>query len=238
MEKIKLVCIPYAGGSAQIFYKWRKHLNSHIELIPVELTGRGKRFLEPYYSSIQDAVNDIYKIVKPQIQNSNYAIFGHSLGSILAYELIYLLKNNGIHNPIHVFFSGRYPPHIHRHKALIHNSPNEIFKKEIFKLGGTPLELLENDELYEIFMPILRSDYKIVETYNYTKKSCKFDFDISVFSGFKDNEVEQSDLQEWKYYTDKNFKIVMFEGGHFFINEELENVTNAINVLLKHPKNN
>ena len=82
-----LFCLPYAGGSEVAYYKWKKYLHPSIELIPIELKGRGKRFNEIFYESLEEAVDDIFENIKDKIINNDYAIYGHSMGSLLSYEL-------------------------------------------------------------------------------------------------------------------------------------------------------
>ena len=89
MKKIKLFCFPYAGGSAAAYNKWRQYLDKHIELRPVELAGRGRRIYDPLYQSIEEAVDDVYQLISPELAKGPYAFFGHSMGGIIAYELAY-----------------------------------------------------------------------------------------------------------------------------------------------------
>lgn len=120
MHKITLFCFPYAGGSAVAYNKWKKYNNTNIEIIPIELAGRGKRFGEELYDKIEDAVDDVYEIVKSNI-NGPYGLFGHSMGSIIAYELARKINNSNLPNPEYIFVSGRKPPHIEENeKKYIH----------------------------------------------------------------------------------------------------------------------
>ena len=168
MTKFRLFCLPYAGGSATVYGKWKNNLHSSIALKLIELAGRGKRFAEPFYDSFTSAVEDICSIVKNDLDGAPYAIWGHSMGSILAFELAYKLKETGCEEPIHIFFSGRYPPHILKNKEQsLYELPDKDFLERIFRLGGTPKEMLENRELQDIFTPILRADYKILNGYRY-----------------------------------------------------------------------
>ncbi|WP_434752106.1 thioesterase II family protein [Paenibacillus amylolyticus] len=232
MGNIKLICIPYAGGSKHAYRNWSKYLNDSVELNAVELAGRGRRFLEPGYEDMNAAVDDVYHIVKPLIQNSDYAIFGHSMGSIIAYELIHRLKGEGLHDPEHAFFSGRYPPFIKKDDPSFHDAPLEAFIEELLEMGGTPKVLLENEEFIDTFVPIIRSDYRIVETYCSPQRDSKYEFDISILNGNQDKGIEPNDLEMWKSCTSGKCRIHEFDGGHFFINEQIEDVTKIINDVL------
>ena len=111
MKSIKLFCIPYSGGSADIYYKWKKELDSSIELCPIEIAGRGRRMNEPFYETVAEAAEDISSRILTQIDDdTQYAIFGHSMGALLAYETYFSLMEKCSKEPEHIFFSGRKAP--------------------------------------------------------------------------------------------------------------------------------
>lgn len=225
-----LFCLPYAGGSEVIYYKWKKYLNSPIHIEPIELKGRGKRFNENFYENLEEAVEDIFENIKDKILEDDYAIYGHSMGSLLAYELYYKIYNENVKLPKHIFFSGYKAPNIPK-KRKIHLLPDREFIKEVIELGGTPQEVADNEELIQLFTPILRNDFKILETYLYKEKKDKIQCDISILNGKKDN-ITLEELLAWKNHVDKGFKVYNFEGNHFFINDNVENITKIINVTL------
>ncbi|MBB5194977.1 thioesterase II family protein [Anaerocolumna cellulosilytica] len=216
----------------QVYRNWDKYLNNSIQLNSVELSGRGRRFSEPKYENMEEAINDVYNTVSPLIRDSDYAVFGHSMGSVIVYELIHRLKKEGLHNPEHVFFSGLHPPFEKKKKPNFHDAPLEVLIDEIRNLGGTPEELLKNDDFIETFIPIIRADYKILETYDCVHKNTKFEFDISVLSGKQDNDLNDNYLEAWKNCTLGKCSIYKFDGGHFFINEKAEDTVKLINKVL------
>lgn len=226
-----LFCLPYAGGSEAAYYKWKKNLHPSIELIPIELKGRGKRFNEIFYESLEEAVDDIFENIKDKIINNDYAIYGHSMGSLLSYELYYKIEQMGMKKPKHIFFSGYRAPSIIRQKENIYTLPDYDFMKTVMDLGGTPEELMKSQELLEIFIPIIRNDFKILETYKYKKRENKIECNVSVLNGKKDT-IKLDEILAWKNHVSKEFKIYNFEGNHFFINTNVENITNIINVKL------
>lgn len=226
-----LFCLPYAGGSESIYYKWKRCLNYSIELEPIELKGRGKRFNETFYESLEEAVYDIFENIKAKIADDDFAIYGHSMGSLLAYELYYKLYNENVKMPKHIFFSGYKPPSIAREERQIYLLPDDEFIKEVIDLGGTPEELVENEELLQLFIPILRSDFRILENYIYREKKDKIQCDISILNG-KEDDITLEEILAWKNHAGRNFKVYNFEGNHFFINTNVENITNIINKTL------
>ncbi|MBN1040259.1 thioesterase [Clostridium botulinum] len=226
-----LFCLPYAGGSETIYYNWKRYLNSSIYLESVELRGRGKRFNEDFYENLEEAVEDIFENIKEKILYDDYAIYGHSMGSILAYELYYKIHNENIKIPKHIFFSGYMSPSILRKKKQIHLLPDEEFIKEVIELGGTPQEIVDNKELLQLFTPILRNDFKMLENYVYKEKKDKIQCNISILNGNED-DITIKEILAWKNHGNKGFKVYNFEGNHFFINTNVENITKIINTTL------
>ncbi|MDA2157985.1 MULTISPECIES: thioesterase II family protein [Bacillus cereus group] len=228
---MKLFCLPYAGGSETIYYKWKKYLNLSIQLEPIELKGRGKRFNEGFYETLEEAVEDIFQNIKDKIVDDEYAIYGHSMGGLLAYELYYKIFSENLRIPKHIFFSGYKSPSIIRSKKQIHTLSDEEFIREVIELGGTPEEVVECEELLQLFIPILRSDFKILEKYIYREKKEKIQCSISILNG-KEDDINLEELLAWKNHEGKGFKVYNFEGNHFFLNTNVESVTNIINKIL------
>src|SRR5215831_8066939 len=121
MGKILLFCFPYAGGSAAVFNKWNQYLDPNIELVPVELAGRGRRIHEALYKDVAAITEDVFNIVNEKIAGAPYALFGHSLGSMIAYELGQKIRDLCLLPPIHIFFSGRSAPHLKREDKKIYH---------------------------------------------------------------------------------------------------------------------
>lgn len=229
MSTIKLFCFPYGGGSAAIYYDWKQYLNKKIELHPIELAARGRRMNESNYGSLDEGVEDVFNIIKNDIINNPYAFFGHSLGSMFAFELYYKIKKENLSSPIHIFFAGRGAPHRAWHNEKnFYKLPEDIFRTEVLKLGGLPKEILEEPELLDMIFILLREDYKIAETYAFTEKDAPLDSDITILSALND-EASREDMEAWKLHTRKKCEIHYFEGGHFFLREKTEKVVNIIN---------
>ncbi|MCC2447387.1 thioesterase domain-containing protein [Bacillus cereus] len=235
MDIVTLFCLPYAGGSASIYHKWRRHLDESIELIPLELSGRGSRIKEPLYNSIENAVEDIYNQIQPFL-NKPFSIFGHSMGSLLAYELSCKIKQKDGIEPVHLFVSGRKAPNCPERspieKKKIHLLPDDEFVEVVKSLGGTPDGLLDNSEYLDFFKPILRADFRMIETYKYDDRDFKLNCDITVLNG-KEDDIAEEELAAWGPFTNGNSKIVEFNGGHFFINHFAEPVVRLINEEIK-----
>lgn len=228
-----LFCLPYAGGSEAIYYKWENHLHPSIQLIPIALKGRGKRFGEIFYESLEQAVDDIFENIKDKIVDNDYAIYGHSMGGLLAYELYYKISELNIKKPTHIFFSGCGAPSIIRERENTYTLSDCDLMKKIMKKGGTPEELMNNQELLQIFVPIIRSDYKIIETYNYEERENKIECDVSILNG-KQDSIKLEEIVAWEKHVSKGFNVYNFNGNHFFINSNAENITSIINGTLSY----
>jgi len=228
MTKIKLFCLPHAGGSAFNYSKWKKYFNPFIEVIPIELAGRGYRIEESLYHSIEEAVNDVYKIIIKQLNNSPYILYGHSMGSLIAYELAKKIQISNDVLPEFLVLSGRNHPNS-KIKDIRHNLSNEQFKNEVIAMGGTPSEVFQSEELMEIFLPILRADFKIVETYIHNNNNIQVcDIDFLILNGKNDELTSYEEVKKWEQYTNKMCTFHSFEGKHFFLHENIEEIASII----------
>lgn len=227
MKKIKLFCLPYAGGSSTIFSNWPKYLDKAIELVPIELAGRGERLLDPLYNDFEEMVEDIVAIVKSNA-DGEYAIFGHSLCGFAAYDVFRKLKASNSLLPKHLFFSGVCVPHLVSIKKKYHDMGEEEFKEVIQKFGGTPPEFFEYPELLELFLPVMMNDFKLLETRVKTVDIEPLDQDITVFLG-KEEALSPEQCDGWKRYSTKMVSIHYMEGGHFFLNHQQEKLIKIIN---------
>lgn len=233
---IKLFCIPHAGGSAISYKVFKKYLPSYIELIPLQLSGRGTRIGEPLYNSFEDAVLDLYKQITPLIQEEPFALLGHSMGSWLAYELYYKLAENHMPLPIHLFFSGNTAPCSKNNKKIYHNLDDNPFLEHIRELGGTDPAFFSHPELIELFLPILRSDYKMLECHTFHPKPMPITCDLSILIGLDDNTTTIG-IEAWSNYTSKKCTIYPFEGNHFYLFNHPQAFSNCLTNCLGTPSN-
>lgn len=216
---MKLFCIPYAGGSAMFYQAWKNQLDPSIELCPLELAGRGMRIAEPLYPNMEELVADVAGRIRAAITgNDRYAIYGHSLGAAVAFEVSGVLSSESL-PPQHLFVSGREAPHLETRDEKIHMLNDDEFMAKIYGLGGTPKEVLEQRELLDLFAPIIKSDYKISETYQYAGSMPSLFCPLTVLYGTQDSHKAE-DVYPWLEHTSANAasRVYSFEGDHFFLN--------------------
>jgi surfactin synthase thioesterase subunit len=214
LPKLRLFCFPYAGGSATTYYPWATMLNSEVELVAIQPPGRSNRINETAYCDMHEMVDDLIKSIIPLL-NVPFIFFGHSLGSRVAYELATRLKTLELPTPIQFFASGSGAPHIIRTKNQLYNLPEDEFINELQRLGGTPKEVLQNRELMQLVLPLLRADFQIAEAY--VSDKIVLNCPIAILAGTEDVSVDHTHLECWKELTPFACEIQYIPGDHFFI---------------------
>ena len=227
-----LFCLPFAGGSAATYKKWKNNLDDTIELHAIELTGRGSRHRECFSCSIAETVDDIFPLIIEVAGKTPYAIFGHSMGSLIAFELCKKIAESKGPMPQCLFLSVYNPPHMEKGRN-ISELPLEKLKEEIFKLGGTPKEVIDSKELIDYFLPIIRADFKICDTYKFSGDIKPLSCDIIALNGKTDPYTNFEIMKQWDKYTIRDFEIHSFDGGHFFIHYYMGQIVNIINRTMK-----
>jgi gramicidin S biosynthesis grsT protein len=218
-EEIILYCFPYAGASASFYLGWAAQLDKRIKIVPVEYPGRGSRFGEILCNDMDDMVEAVLTVI---IKNGteNCAFFGHSLGGLVAYETTLKLREMGMKLPKHMFLSGCTPPHVKYGDKMLHLLLDDEFLKELVELGGMSEDILNNREILELYLPVIRADYRIYELYKYKSMQEPLPVDYTVLTGNTDIIAGGRCMMDWKLYTSEKFQIRHFEGNHFFIHEQ------------------
>lgn len=223
-EDINFLCIPYAGGGASTYYNWQKKLNPQIGLYAVQLPGRENRIMDTPYRSIKDVIPDLLQEMD-EVAQKPYILFGHSMGAKVAYELEKAMESNG-RTGLELIVSGSRAPCIPEPKPICHLQ-DEDFLKELYRFEGTPVEILQNEEMMRFFTPLLRADFTMDEEYcDYSKE--KVNCPITAFCGKNDAEAKEEDMRLWAIYSDF-FSMEVFEGNHFFIKSESIRILQKIN---------
>ncbi|WP_158889663.1 thioesterase II family protein [Amycolatopsis anabasis] len=212
---VRLYCLAHAGGDARMFAKWAELLPEYIEVCPVQLPGRGERLRQRPLDTLDAVLDDILPVVDTSLP---YALFGHSLGAILAFEAADRLRDRA---PARLFVSGHRGPHLPLREEVIHHLPDAEFVARLRELGGTPQVVLENPGFLRMFLPVMRADFTISETYRYQNRAA-LNCPIVVFGGTEDPDVNSAELDGWRRHTDGGCRVEQFPGDHFFLFNEPE----------------
>lgn len=224
--RLRLFCFPYAGGGAAIYRTWSSYLPEDIEVCPVHLPGRELRIKEPAFTHIAPLVRVLAHVLRPRM-DVPFAFFGYSMGALISFELARYLQQAQMPEPQHLFVSAHRAPHLPDiHASVSHLSDSE-FLSHIFRLGGTPVEILRETELMQMMLPTLRADFTLCEKYTYTAES-PFTHPITAFGGIDDKTVSEQELQAWREQTTSDFTLHMFPGDHFFLREHVHELVQCI----------
>lgn len=224
--RLRLFCLPHAGGGASAFRGWADVLPADVEVCPVQLPGRENRIAEPAFDRLEPLVQALADAVEPYL-DLPFAVFGHSNGALIGFELSRLLGARGGPLPVHLFASGRRAPDLPAETAPIHAHPEAEFLAELGTLGGLPRALLEHQELLALLVPTLRADVAIHETYQF-REEAPLPFAITAYGGVADAKVRQAQLQGWERHTAGPFLLRMFPGGHFYLQDERDTLLRTL----------
>lgn len=228
-QDITLFCFPFAGGGASTYTSWIKKLKDKITVCPIQLPGREERIMEKPYTDMSELLRDLTDEIVIAIKGK-YVLWGHSMGGKIAYELEKYLENKGYQAQC-IFASGCRIPNIPEPNPIYHLK-DEAFKRELERFGGTPKKVLENKELLDFFLPMLRADFTLADKYCDNSMTVLHS-PIVAFGGRQDNEAEEEAIKQWSHYTDNTFQYEIFEGDHFYLKEHEDMV---IEQLKKHLK--
>jgi len=235
MNNKKIFFIPYAGASSMAYYKFYTLLKKYTDVVLLELAGRGIRTGEPFYHNIDEAAEDLSDIIASEISSNNdYFIYGHSMGALLAFEVYYKLCASGKKQPKHIFFSGRIPPQIlfRERDISLHSDDDDELLERVSQFGGITDDF-NNEEVRELFLPILRADFKILDDYIYDEKKEKIKCDVSVLYADDDFSTPYLDIEKWGVHTSSSVQFCRFHGGHFFVNTSQNRIFELILDVIK-----
>lgn len=231
-KKLKLICVPYAGSSASAFDAWSKLLDTSVEVVKFEYPGRGIRSNDKLSLELDDLVSEVMDM----ISNCEipYALFGHSMGAVITYLAAEKARYHGLKKATHLFFSGFQPPHIYFGKTNhTHKLHDAKFIEALREIESLPQALLENPRILKLYLPTIKHDFYLLESYDFQNHDVSLDCKVSVFLGERDPITAGINKEEWKKCSLVECKIYDFEGNHFFIDTCRDDVVNTINIILK-----
>jgi medium-chain acyl-[acyl-carrier-protein] hydrolase len=216
--RLRLFCFPYAGGSAGLFEPWGRAFEG-VDVVGVQLPGRSNRINEKPLDSLTEIVARLIVELRG-LDDLPFVFFGHSNGALICFELARELQRRGTGGLQHIILSGRRAPHLPRVHPNTHDLPHDAFIEELRSINGTPEELLGNMELMNLFVPILRADFKVNETSEY-RADIRLNTPASIFWGRLDTDIPEADIQAWRAEFDTgDITFTEFSGDHFFIHSQ------------------
>lgn len=230
-KKPILIVFPFAGGNAYSYRAMTKHLEGEYDIICPELPGRGELADSPAEEDSSKLIDFIFlKWIKPLHLKAPYVLYGHSMGGLLVYLLLQKIVKEKIRLPLHIVVSGRNSPSIKR-KKIISTYASEAFWNELKEMGGVPEAILADEEMKQYFEPILRSDFRLVETYQYLPVAPNT-VPITVIFG-SDEDIKKEDLFLWKQETTAAVDFIELPGGHFFIFEQVTSIVSLVKNIVR-----
>ncbi len=215
---LRLICLPHAGAGASGYRTWGRGLPADLGACPVQLPGRESRLGEQPHDRIGPLVAALADVVIEQLRPP-YAVFGHSLGAAVGYELTRRLLELGAPAPLHLFVSGRHAPQQPNRHAILHDLGPADLVAELTKLGGTPAAVLADPDLLAMITPLLKADFAVNETYRFAgfEAAPPLDVPITAFAAAADPRVRPAEMSGWSEHTTAGFRLHPLPGGHFAV---------------------
>lgn len=226
MSKLSLICVPFAGASASYFHSWRVHAAPDIELVPVQMPGRGRLIDHEPVRSVREAVATVLPQLLPSVGGTRVALFGHSSGGVLALALAQELATRTNVEVIRLFVSGAPGPGSRRNQRAT-GLPDREFIERIEDFAGYRHVALENPEMRELILPALRADVEMYEGFVHDP-AVELPVPITSLRGREDDHVSLAEAQDWSEVTSGDFEFVEMEGGHMYLNESASEVLRVV----------
>ncbi|MEU6606481.1 alpha/beta fold hydrolase [Streptomyces shenzhenensis] len=228
-SRLTLICLPHAGGSATFYRPWAALMPPEVELLAIQYPGREDRLEEPETDGMSELVTAVADAVAPLLDRP-YALFGHSMGSAVAWELAHELDRRGAPGPRRLFASGRAAPGT-AVTGQLHRQSDDVLSAELGRLGGTSREILGDPGLRAMILGTVRHDYRIIETYRPDPRpplACP----IHVLTGSADPELGEERCRDraggWADLTTARTEVRFFPGGHFYLTPQRREVVATV----------
>lgn len=216
---VTLFCLPCAGASATVYLRWRRLVPGWITIEPVELPGRGSRMREPFQEDCRTLTADLCDRVM-SVSSGQYALFGHSMGALLAYGIVRGLLARKVVPPLALLVAGCEAPVCQDSERYAGMQDHDALMSDLRELGGTPEAVFDEPELLAMTLDLLRADYRICGSFRY-ERLLRLPVPVHAFGGRADS-IDASELYAWQRETSRSFTLDWFEGGHFFLRQSEE----------------
>jgi surfactin synthase thioesterase subunit len=227
--RFQLLCCPHGGGALQAYHPWSEILDD-VELIGLDLPGRGARLMEPPYRSVLEVVEDLLEPYRAVVSRP-CVLFGHSVGALIAFELARRLQARGLPGPVALVVSAHRAPHLPAEPRTAHRLSDDEILQQLRRLGGTPAELLVHPELLALVLPALRADFEMHERYRHVAGP-PLEIPLVAFGGQDDDEVGLAGLRAWSRHGAAGFLCRVFPGDHFYVESQRHPLLRELRALL------
>ena len=222
--RLKLYLLPYAGGSPSIFRNWPALFDDHYELIGIQLPGRGSRMREHPETDYRVLVRDIADAVQGDGHRGRFALYGHSMGALLAWHVAVEVARRGAGQPECLFLSGCKPPHMAREQRHVAAMSDADFIEELRRMDGTPAVLLDNAELMELLLPTIKADFMLLDRWHRALGAAPatpvLSTPIVTMAGRRDQHCSVEEIEGWRAYTAGTVECLQYSGAHFFLQSQ------------------
>lgn len=229
--KLTLFCLPFAGGAAESYRSWLDCFGDDVQVCPVDLPGRSRRFGEDLIDNLDDLVDALIEGLAEEMKNP-FVFFGHSMGGLVAYELCRRLADRYAKLPEALIISAWQAPQIGPKYPLKHDLSRADFVECLRNLEGTPAEVLESEDLLDLMLPIIRNDFRLIEVWQHPAEALPLSVPALIIGGDRDPEINISDLEAWTQVLDGPLETLLLEGGHFYLLEPESKVETHIKTFL------
>lgn len=223
----RLVCFPHAGGGALPFYRLAKLMPGWVEVLAVVPPGRESRFREPFASGIPEIASATASALR-ELPPLPHAFYGHSMGAIVAFECAHLLHGDEIHRARHLFLSGRRAYGPVPFESMLAHLPRQDFIREIsIRYGGIPRQVLEDEDMLNLFLPIIRSDIAALERHTFPPRP-PLDLPMTLLGGQDDPQCSEAEWAGWSSCFTGEVRQIRFPGDHFYMLAQSESLAGAL----------
>ncbi|MBQ1089453.1 thioesterase II family protein [Streptomyces sp. B93] len=224
---LRLICVPYAGGGPAAYHSWAAELRDGAELWLLRPPGREARLQEPLLHSVDEIVQESAAAIAGHLAEP-FAVFGYSVGAWIAFELVRELRDTYGLRAAHLGVAARPAPQTPLHHPAMHTLPDDLFLDVLDRrFRAIPPVIRDSPEMKALYLPILRADTTVLETYRY-RPGPPLDCPVSAFGGTEDHDCRREDLMAWGERTTGEFRLRMLPGGHFFLHTRRQELLDAL----------
>lgn len=214
--RLRLVCVPYAAGSARIYRDWPNCLPAEVEVCAVQPPGRENRMIEPCFDSATEFATALADRLQA-LPSLPTVLFGHSMGALIAFETTRELERRGI-GPIGLIVSAASAPHLAGRDVPLSHLDDDTLIARLREVGGTPDEILGNTDLMRLCLPKIRADFALCENYRQTVgEDAVVRAPLYALGATDDSEVQPGGIEAWRLHAGTAFRTALIDGDHFII---------------------